>query len=87
MNKFQIIKKMVGAPVIALALMLFAAGCEDSHPDNISSSEDIVAVSAAQQVYPLTIRATKDAWKAASDVEWIQLSRMEAKLLVHVTSN
>lgn len=78
MNKFQIIKKMVGAPVIALALMLFAAGCEDSHPDNISSSEDIVAVSAAQQVYPLTIRATKDAWKAASDVEWIQLSRMEA---------
>lgn len=78
MNKFQIIKKMVGAPVIALALMLVAAGCEDSHPDNISSSEDIVAVSAAQQVYPLTIRATKDVWKAVSDVEWMQLSRMEA---------
>lgn len=78
MNKFQIIKKLVGAPVMALALTLFTVGCEDSHPDNISSSEDIIAVSAAQQVYPLTIRATKDAWKAVSDVKWIQLSRAEA---------
>lgn len=78
MNKLQIIKKLVGVPVMALALTLFAAGCEDSHPDNISSSEDIIAVSASQQVYPLTIRATKDAWKATSDVKWIQLSRAEA---------
>lgn len=78
MNKLQIIKKLVGVPVMALALTLFAAGCEDSHPDNISSSEDIIAVSASQQVYPLTIRATKDAWKATSDVKWVQLSRAEA---------
>lgn len=78
MNRFQIIKKLVGMPVMALVLTLFATGCEDSHPDNISSSEDFVAVNAAQQVYPLTIRATKDAWKAASDVEWIKLSRAEA---------
>lgn len=78
MKKYQLIKSIATLPVMLFTLALFTTGCEDSHPDDISASEEVIAVSADQQVYPLTIRATKDTWKAASDVSWIQLSRTDA---------
>lgn len=78
MKKYQLIKSIAILPVMLLTLALFATGCEDSHPDDISASEEVIAVSADQQTYPVTIRATKDTWKATSNVSWIQLSRAEA---------
>lgn len=78
MKKYQLIKRIAILPAMLLALAMFATGCEDSHPDDISASEEVIAVSADQQTYPVTVHATKDTWKATSNVPWIQLSRAEA---------